>query len=105
MTKLIVVETYTPCRCHTIVTARHPDRRYYLFMFVRSPHNINFGDTILADSTCDERSRVENVYLYRGPGLIYHLILDDFPPYMIQKLITDRVTAGLDNHNSAEVED
>jgi hypothetical protein len=92
LTKLLVVEAFTPCPCHTAVTVRHPDRPYFIFLYVASPRDIGFGDTILVADPCDDSDYIEaDFYLYRGPGLLYHLVVDDFPSELLLKLAEERI--------------
>ena len=97
-TKLVVVEVFNLCTCHVAVTARCQDRPFFIFFNVKSPLDINFGDTILVDGPCEMGSVIESAYLYRGPGLFYHLIIDTFNSRLLDKLLTERTQLILDIH-------
>jgi hypothetical protein len=101
-TKLIVVEAFNPCTCHVAVTARHQDRPSFIFFNVKSPLDISFGDTILVDGPCEGSSLIESAYLYRGPELFYHLILDNFKSKLLDKLLAERTQLILDIHGEED---
>jgi hypothetical protein len=102
VTNLIVVEAFNPCTCHVAVTARRQDRPFFIFFNVKSPIDINFGDTILVDGPCEMDSVIESAYLYRGPELFYHLILDTFDSRLLDKLLTERTELILDIHGEED---
>lgn len=102
LTKLVVVEAFNPCTCHVSVTARRQDRPFFIFFNVKSPLDINFGDTIIVDGPCGEGDVIASAYLYRGPELFYHLILDNFDSRLLDKLLIDRTQLILDIHGEED---
>jgi len=88
-TQHIVVESFEPCPCHSAVTVyaqRRLGEESYIYLFVRNSLGINFGDVLFLDTASNEW------YLVRGPSLRFHLLLDDFPDGLVEKLIADRTT-------------
>jgi len=69
--KLIAVEVSKPCTCHRLVLARGLDVRHWLYFFVKEPSWIEFGDRLLFYPAALE------LFLDRGPTLIYRAQLDD----------------------------
>jgi hypothetical protein len=87
--KLIVVEATDLCKCHEVVIARKRDEAHWVYLFVKSPRNIQFGDTLVGriDS---EGFFGENYWLEgRGTDLDVGLVLDDFPEEVINQLIAE----------------
>ena len=88
--KLFVVDTFScPEGCHVVVTMRCPDKRHWIFALVRSPLDINFGDTVYAKSDRLGHFMDGTFYLYRGPHLTYRMICDELPDELVQHLLNE----------------
>lgn len=87
--RLIVVEAANFCECHLTVTARTCDYKSWVFIFVKSPMHIGFGDILAA--TPDENGFFVDVPLSldRGPGLRYKLITEPIPVKNLERLLLD----------------
>lgn len=95
LVKLIVVAVEEYCPCHYAVTLRCMDRKHRIYLFIKRPDTssnipaISFGDFVFADP--GKRGLFDlfdgkNFYLEKGPNLRYHLLLDEFPSEVIQRL-------------------
>lgn len=85
----MVVEAWQPCECHVVVTLRFRDWRHWIYLFVHSPLDINFGDIILAKTDANGRCTEELFWLERGPTLKFGLQLDEIPDLLIEKLVSE----------------
>jgi len=91
-TEFIVIESANyGCHCHLTVTAvRKEDSRARAFLYVRAPLSINFGDTLLAPyAPPGHPVKSDEFWLDRGPGLRYHLLLDDLPHVILTQLLVN----------------
>ena len=77
--KLVVVDAWQTCPCHTILTLRRRNDRYWVNLFVKCPPDITFGDVILSASNADGIFGQEPFWLDRGPRLRFKLKPCDFP--------------------------
>lgn len=77
--KLVVVDAWQSCPCHTILTLRRRNDRHWVNLFVRCPPDINFGDVILSTLNKDGLFSDGLFWLDRGPRLRFKLKPCDFP--------------------------
>lgn len=80
--KLAAVEVSKFCSCHRLVLARHRDAHQWYYFFVKEPSWIEFGDCLLYYPSPQE------LFLDRGPLLMYRAILDLIPAEIVSDLIS-----------------
>jgi len=85
--KLVVVAVENFCPCHQTVTLRCRDRNHWVFIFVKSVPDVNFGDMVLAPRGKDGLFTDGDFYLYYNRKLMYRLQCDDFPSGLMEEVI------------------